>query len=52
MANFLYGPFPSQKKEMIDFMLCSFREITLPCVAKVLASSGPGAPPITKTKVP
>ena len=42
MANFLYGPFPSQKNEMIDIMLCSFREITAPCVAKVLASSKRG----------
>ncbi|EJM10776.1 hypothetical protein PMI22_05620 [Pseudomonas sp. GM21] len=41
MANFLNGPFPSQKNEMFD-MLCSFREITVSCVAKVLASSKRG----------
>ena len=35
-ANFLNSPFTLQKNEMID-MLCSFRKITAPCVAKVLA---------------
>ncbi|PVZ57187.1 hypothetical protein C9422_15895 [Pseudomonas sp. B1(2018)] len=50
-ANWLESPFTLQKNAMID-MLCSFREITAPCVAKTMTSFRRAGPPITKTKVP